>query len=89
VSDFQIVPDAIRETLKSPRLNSPRPEVIALLDGKTIFLPEIRARDGLLPNLRTAVIRRSEGLKTISSRSTSVDGVPGIVVWAVDKAVQP
>lgn len=84
MTEFRVVDDSLREG----RGTTPkqRPETLAVLEGKTIFIPLNGKRSSEVSSSWAS--RISSGSKrTLSCRSytTEIDGVAGVVIWAIPR----
>lgn len=81
MNDFEVVPDELRD-----QVSRRAPELDAVLEGKTVFIP----LDGKPKSYQTnwsIRVRQQDPSKKAVTRQYIKDGVKGLLVWTVNREV--
>jgi hypothetical protein len=85
MSDFEVVPDELRDAPRRHYGSRPSPVARALAEGRTVFVPEAEWPYAISPATSLGQERgalRRRGLR-VRSYATERNGQPGWVLWTV------
>lgn len=83
MTDFKVVPDAIRDDAAK---GAAAPDMAALIAGQTIFVPLNGVTSQVASQrFRSRLKHAANDTKLLRGRKHTLDGVAGVVFWAVDR----